>query len=99
MAALLYKADHNKVAYLEKGKGWEAYKQILDFLNRSHIQVTTLENELGVTKKVLGGAILKLVSRVKRLEGILTQRKRRLVLSDSEGEAATTEQEIDLDAL
>nr|GFA59111.1 ribonuclease H-like domain-containing protein [Tanacetum cinerariifolium] len=29
--------DHNKVAYLEKGKGWEAYKQILDFLHRLHI--------------------------------------------------------------
>nr|GEW24661.1 ribonuclease H-like domain, reverse transcriptase, RNA-dependent DNA polymerase [Tanacetum cinerariifolium] len=29
--------DHNKVAYLEKGKGWEAYEQILDFLNRKHI--------------------------------------------------------------
>nr|GEV28100.1 hypothetical protein [Tanacetum cinerariifolium] len=38
MAALLYKDDHNKVAYLEKGKGWEAYEQILDFLNRSHIR-------------------------------------------------------------
>nr|GEV14276.1 hypothetical protein [Tanacetum cinerariifolium] len=38
MAALLYKDDHNKVAYLEKGKGWEAYEQILDFINRSHIQ-------------------------------------------------------------
>nr|GEZ25552.1 hypothetical protein [Tanacetum cinerariifolium] len=36
--ALLYKDDHNKVAYLEKGKGWEAYEQILDFLNRSHIR-------------------------------------------------------------
>nr|GEW20573.1 putative ribonuclease H-like domain-containing protein [Tanacetum cinerariifolium] len=35
---LLYKDDHNKVAYLEKGKGWEAYDQILDFLNRSHIR-------------------------------------------------------------
>nr|GEZ92243.1 putative ribonuclease H-like domain-containing protein [Tanacetum cinerariifolium] len=30
--------DHNKVTYLEKGKGWEAYEQILDFLNRSHIR-------------------------------------------------------------
>nr|GFC28325.1 hypothetical protein [Tanacetum cinerariifolium] len=30
--------DHNKVAYLKKGKGWEAYEQILNFLNRSHIQ-------------------------------------------------------------
>nr|GEU87107.1 synaptobrevin, longin-like domain protein [Tanacetum cinerariifolium] len=38
MAALLYKDDHNKVAYLEKGKGWEAYGQILDFINRFHIR-------------------------------------------------------------
>nr|GFB10743.1 putative ribonuclease H-like domain-containing protein [Tanacetum cinerariifolium] len=37
-SALIYKDDHNKVAYLEKGKGWEAYEQILDFLNRSHIR-------------------------------------------------------------
>nr|GEX77149.1 hypothetical protein [Tanacetum cinerariifolium] len=58
------------------------------------------ENELGITKKVLGGAVLKLVSRVKRLEGLLQQRKRRLVLFDSEGEeAATKEQDIDLNAL
>nr|GEU78921.1 aminoacyl-tRNA synthetase, class 1a, anticodon-binding [Tanacetum cinerariifolium] len=63
-------------------------------------RVTTLENELGVTKKVLGGAVLKLVSRVKRLEGLLQQRKRRMVLSDSEGEeAAAKEKDIDLDAL
>nr|GEU79369.1 JmjC domain-containing protein [Tanacetum cinerariifolium] len=63
-------------------------------------RVTTLENELGVTKKVLGGVVLKLVSRVKRLEGLLQQRKRRLVLSDSEGEEATTkEQDMHLDAL
>nr|GEW75988.1 hypothetical protein [Tanacetum cinerariifolium] len=69
-------------------------------LGRCINRVTTLENKLGVTKKVLGGAVLKLVSRVKRLEGILMQRKRRLVLSDFEGkEAATTEHEIDLDAL
>nr|GEW56426.1 ribonuclease H-like domain, reverse transcriptase, RNA-dependent DNA polymerase [Tanacetum cinerariifolium] len=63
-------------------------------------RVTSLENELGVTKKVLGGVVLKLVTRVKRLEGLLQQRKRRLVLSDSEGEEATTkEQDIDLDSL
>nr|GEV07021.1 xylulose kinase-1 [Tanacetum cinerariifolium] len=69
-------------------------------LDRCINRVTTLENELDVTKKVLGGAILKLVSRVKRLEGLLQQRKRRLVLSDSEGEeAATNEQDINLDAL
>nr|GFA86534.1 hypothetical protein [Tanacetum cinerariifolium] len=69
-------------------------------LDRCINRVTTLKNELGVTKKVLGGAAVKLVSRVKRLEGILNQRKQRMVLSDSEGEeAATKEQEIDLDAL
>nr|GEY07110.1 retrovirus-related Pol polyprotein from transposon TNT 1-94 [Tanacetum cinerariifolium] len=63
-------------------------------------RVTSLENELGVTKKVLGGAVLKLVTRVKQLEGLLQQRKKRLVLFDFEGEeAATKEQDIDLDAL
>nr|GEW27044.1 aminoacyl-tRNA synthetase, class 1a, anticodon-binding [Tanacetum cinerariifolium] len=62
-------------------------------------RVSTLETELGVTKKVLGGAVLKLVTRVKRLEGLLQQRKRRLVLSDSEGDDATKEQEFDLAAL
>nr|GFA14566.1 hypothetical protein [Tanacetum cinerariifolium] len=38
MVSLQYKDDHNKVAYLKKGKGWEAYAQILDFLHRSHIR-------------------------------------------------------------
>nr|GEU98432.1 hypothetical protein [Tanacetum cinerariifolium] len=69
-------------------------------LDRCLHRVTTLENELGITKKVLGGAVLKLVTRVKRLDGLLQQRKRRLVLSDSEGEdVTTTEQEFDLAAL
>nr|GEY61610.1 hypothetical protein [Tanacetum cinerariifolium] len=69
-------------------------------LDRCITRVTTLENELGITKKVLGGAVLKLVTRVKRLEGILQQRKQRLVLSDSESEeAAAKKQDIDLDAL
>nr|GFA87244.1 hypothetical protein [Tanacetum cinerariifolium] len=69
-------------------------------LDRCIHSVITLENELGVTKKVLGGAVLKLVTRVKRLEGLLQQRKRRLVLSDSEGEDTTpTEEDIDLEAL
>nr|GEX63884.1 ribonuclease H-like domain-containing protein [Tanacetum cinerariifolium] len=68
-------------------------------LDRCLHRVTTLENELGITKKALGGAVLKLVTRVKRLEGLLQQRKRRLVLSDSEGEdATTTEKEFDLAA-
>nr|GEV02031.1 hypothetical protein [Tanacetum cinerariifolium] len=69
-------------------------------LDRCINRVTSLENELGVPKKVLGGAVLKLVTRVKRLEGLLQQRKRRLVLSDFEGEeATTTKQDINLDAL
>nr|GEZ02206.1 hypothetical protein [Tanacetum cinerariifolium] len=69
-------------------------------LDRCLHRVTTLENELGITKRVLGGVVLKLATRVKLLEGLLQQRKRRLVLSDSEGEdATTTEQEFDLVAL
>nr|GEY08513.1 aminoacyl-tRNA synthetase, class 1a, anticodon-binding [Tanacetum cinerariifolium] len=69
-------------------------------LDRCINRVTSLENELGVTKKVLSGAVLKLVSRVKRLEGILQQRNRRMMLSNSEGEeAAIKEQEIDLNDL
>nr|GEV63910.1 ribonuclease H-like domain-containing protein [Tanacetum cinerariifolium] len=35
---IMFADDHNKVAYLEKGKVLEAYEQILDFLNRSHIR-------------------------------------------------------------
>ncbi|GJS59472.1 hypothetical protein Tco_0654256 [Tanacetum coccineum] len=38
MAALTYKDDHNKVAYLEKSKGSEEYHQILDFLNGSTLR-------------------------------------------------------------
>nr|GEY68319.1 hypothetical protein [Tanacetum cinerariifolium] len=69
-------------------------------LDRCLHRVTTLENELGITKKVLGGAVLNLVTRVKRLEGLLQQKKWRLILSDSKGEdATTTEQEFDLAAL
>nr|GEW56784.1 retrovirus-related Pol polyprotein from transposon TNT 1-94 [Tanacetum cinerariifolium] len=37
-SALQFKDDHNKVSYLKKGKGWEAYAQILDFLHISHIR-------------------------------------------------------------
>nr|GEY50302.1 JmjC domain-containing protein [Tanacetum cinerariifolium] len=69
-------------------------------LNKCLYRVTILENKLGITNKVLGGAVLKLVTRVKGLERLLQQRKRRLVLSNSEGEdATTTEQEFNLAAL
>nr|GEX62032.1 putative ribonuclease H-like domain-containing protein [Tanacetum cinerariifolium] len=69
-------------------------------LDRCINRVTSLDNELGITKQVLGDAILKLVTRVKRLEGLLQQRKQILVLFDTEGDDATlTEQDIDLEAL
>ncbi|GKB56981.1 hypothetical protein Tco_0913167, partial [Tanacetum coccineum] len=38
IAALEYKDDHNKVAFLEKAKGSADYHQILDFLNGSHLR-------------------------------------------------------------
>ncbi|GKD64822.1 hypothetical protein Tco_1306930, partial [Tanacetum coccineum] len=38
MAALHYKDDHNKAAYLEKSQGSEGYHQILDFLNGSSLR-------------------------------------------------------------
>nr|GEW08445.1 ribonuclease H-like domain, reverse transcriptase, RNA-dependent DNA polymerase [Tanacetum cinerariifolium] len=56
MAALLYTDDHNKVAYLEKGKGWEAYEQILDFLNRQGLQkiISTIDGtEVVVTESLI----------------------------------------------
>nr|GEX70387.1 copia protein [Tanacetum cinerariifolium] len=55
-------------------------------LDRCINRVTSLENELGVTKKVLGGVVLKLATRVKRLEGLLQQRKRRLDAGHNEDE-------------
>nr|GEU37811.1 hypothetical protein [Tanacetum cinerariifolium] len=83
--------------------GAEDYATLTDLslkIDMCITRVTTLKNELGVTKTVLGSAVLKLVFRLKRLEGLLQQRKRRLVLFDSESEeAATKEQDIDLDAL
>ncbi|GKA58378.1 hypothetical protein Tco_0757566 [Tanacetum coccineum] len=38
MAALRYRDEHNKVAYLQKPKGSDDYHQILDFLGASHIR-------------------------------------------------------------
>nr|GEY43934.1 hypothetical protein [Tanacetum cinerariifolium] len=82
------------------GRGPAAITALSFKLDRCLNRVTTLENELGITKKVLGGVVLKLVIRVMWLEGLLQQQKRRLVLSDSEGEDTTpTEQDINLEAL
>ncbi|GJS27631.1 hypothetical protein Tco_0488251 [Tanacetum coccineum] len=38
MAALRYRDKHNKVCYLQKPTGSDAYHQILDFLRASHIR-------------------------------------------------------------
>ncbi|GJW26192.1 hypothetical protein Tco_0040003 [Tanacetum coccineum] len=61
MAALTYKDDHNKVAYLEKSKGSEEYHQILDFLNGSTLRF--IQMILGIqttdpTPKAIGVGLL-----------------------------------------
>nr|GFC06666.1 hypothetical protein [Tanacetum cinerariifolium] len=62
--------------------------------------------DLGTSKQVMGGAILKLVNRVKRLEKQAHLRRRKLVIADSDEEAevatevaAAKEDDIDLDEI
>ncbi|GJV35895.1 hypothetical protein Tco_1408372 [Tanacetum coccineum] len=62
-------------------------------------KITSLESELKDTKKTLGTTIITLVGRVKKLEGALKKRKRKLVISDSDDDAETVEKEIDMDSL
>ncbi|GJR77425.1 hypothetical protein Tco_0089790 [Tanacetum coccineum] len=62
-------------------------------------KTTSLESELKDTKKTLGTAIITLVGRVKKLEGALKKRKRKLVISDSDDDAERVEKEIDMDSL
>ncbi|GKE49971.1 hypothetical protein Tco_1481229 [Tanacetum coccineum] len=52
MAALHYKDDHNKAAYLEKSQGSEGYHQILDFLNGSSLRM--LKHKLELARDVVG---------------------------------------------
>nr|GFB89286.1 hypothetical protein [Tanacetum cinerariifolium] len=73
-----------------------------DKLDRCMGRIATLEKDLGTSKQVMSGAILKLVNRVKRLEKQAHLRRRKLVIADSDEEAevaAAKEDDIDLDAI
>nr|GFC80646.1 hypothetical protein [Tanacetum cinerariifolium] len=65
-------------------------------------RIATLEKDLGTPKQAIGGSILKLVNRVKRLEKQAHLRRRKLVIADSDEEAevaAAKEDDIDLDEI
>ncbi|GKC67397.1 hypothetical protein Tco_1099995, partial [Tanacetum coccineum] len=68
-------------------------------LDRCLEKVGVLESELNNTKKTLGSVVLKLVARVKKLEGKVRKTKRRVIISDSEDEEASTKTDFDLEAL
>ncbi|GJW54065.1 hypothetical protein Tco_0098150 [Tanacetum coccineum] len=68
-------------------------------LDRCLEKVGVLESELNNTKKTLGSVVLKLVSRVKKLKGNVRKTKRRVIISDSEDEEASTKTYFDLEAL
>nr|GFC17787.1 hypothetical protein [Tanacetum cinerariifolium] len=77
-----------------------------DKLDRCMGRIATLEKDLGTSKQVMGGTILKLVNRVKRLEKQAHLRRRKLVIADSDEEAevaaevaAAKEDDIDLDEI
>ncbi|GKB44213.1 hypothetical protein Tco_0889155, partial [Tanacetum coccineum] len=68
-------------------------------LDRCLEKVGVLESELNNTKKTLGSAVLKLVARVKKLEGKVRKTKRRVIISDLEDEEASIKTDFDLEAL
>nr|GFA95993.1 hypothetical protein [Tanacetum cinerariifolium] len=77
-----------------------------DKLDRCMGCIATLKKDLGISKQVLGGAILKLVNQVKRLEKQAHLRRHKLVIADSDEEvevtaevAAAKEDDIDLDEI
>ncbi|GKD28411.1 hypothetical protein Tco_1239189 [Tanacetum coccineum] len=70
-------------------------------LDRCMGRIDSLETELGTTKKIMGGAILTLVSRVKKLEKTVKQlRTTRLVgdVPSSEGDV-DIQDDVDIDGL
>nr|GFA87731.1 hypothetical protein [Tanacetum cinerariifolium] len=73
-----------------------------DKLDRCMGRIVTSEKDLGTSKQVIGGAILKLVKRVKRLEKQAHLRRHKLVIADSDEEAedaVAKEDDIDLDEI
>ncbi|GJR79201.1 hypothetical protein Tco_0149986 [Tanacetum coccineum] len=68
-------------------------------LDRCLEKVGVLESELNNTKKTLGSVVLKLVARVKKLEGKVRKTKRRVIILDSEDVEASTKTDFDLEAL
>ncbi|GKD14755.1 hypothetical protein Tco_1199162 [Tanacetum coccineum] len=70
-------------------------------LDRCMGRIDSLETELGKSKKIMGGAILTLVSRVKKLEKTVKQlRDTRLVVDASAAEGdVDVQDDIDLDGL
>ncbi|GJT97204.1 hypothetical protein Tco_1092722, partial [Tanacetum coccineum] len=70
-------------------------------LDRCMGRIDSLETELGKSKKIMGGAILTLVSRVKKLEKTVKQlRDTRLVVDASAAEGdVDIQDDIDLDGL
>nr|GFB88046.1 hypothetical protein [Tanacetum cinerariifolium] len=77
-----------------------------DKLDRCMGRIATLEKDLGTSKQVMGGVILKLVNRAKRLEKQAHLRRCKLVIVDSDEEvevlaevAAAKEDDIDLDEI
>ncbi|GJW26495.1 hypothetical protein Tco_0040306 [Tanacetum coccineum] len=60
------------------------FAEIVDFLRGSNLRIDGLEKDLKQTKLTMGSAIVKLVKKVKKLEGIL--KRKMVVFSDSEEE-------------
>ncbi|GKB68190.1 hypothetical protein Tco_0929602 [Tanacetum coccineum] len=70
-------------------------------LDRCMGRIDSLETELGTTKKIMGGAILTLVSRVKKLEKTVKQLRTTRLVGDvpaSEGDV-DIQDDVDLDGL
>ncbi|GKF88186.1 hypothetical protein Tco_0259063, partial [Tanacetum coccineum] len=68
-------------------------------LDRCVERITTLETDLGTTKRVMGEAILKLISKVKQLELQAKLRRRRLVIDSDDEDMEEPANKIDLEEL